>query len=202
MKKILISILRDRTTSIEGFRTAADQLSNVMAIESAAILTKTTTSLETPMAPTHGVRFKPSIMLVPILRSGLVMLPAFLRYHPTAHVGFIGAHRDEVTALPKLDYSNLPQITKDHHILVLDPMIATGGSASMASKILKKAGAIESQITMVSFIAASEGLMHFQEKFPDINVIVAQVDDKLDKNKFIVPGLGDFGDRFFGTESE
>lgn len=199
MKKTLITILRDRNCSREQFRNAAEQLATVLAIECDDLFPKATTFVETPLAKTHGVCFKHEFVLVPILRSGLVMLSPFLKFHPTASVGFIGARRDEKTAKPHLYYNKLPSFNQDNPILLLDPMIATGGSASLAVKVLMEAGAVEKQITLVSFIASPEGLKFFQHHHPEVNVVVAQVDEGLNANKWIVPGLGDFGDRYFGT---
>lgn len=181
------------------FRYAADQLATILAVECDALFPKSTIFVETPLAQTHGVRVKHEPVLVPILRSGITLLPAFMRLHPNASIGFIGVRRHEKTALPELYYKNLPPFTKDNPILLLDPMLATGGSATLAVSILKEAGATEKQITLISFVAAPEGITRFQEECPEVGLVIAQVDDKLDEHKFIVPGLGDFGDRFFGT---
>lgn len=199
MKKTLITILRNRNTSIEQYRQAADQLGSVLAVECDALLPKTTTFVDTPLAHTHGVCLKHVPILVPILRSGLVLLPPFMRFHPNASIGFIGARRDEKTAIAKLYYSNLPPLNADSPILLLDPMIATGGSAALAVNALKTAGATEKQIILISFIASPEGIARFQAECPEAGLIVAQVDEKLDERKFIIPGLGDFGDRYFCT---
>lgn len=199
MKKTLITILRNRDTPIEQFRQATDQLGTVLAVESDALFPKATLFVDTPLARTHGVRFKHEPVLVPILRSGLVLLPPFLRFHPRASVGFIGTRRDEKTAIPELYYTKLPPFNQDNPILLLDPMIATGGSASMAVKVLKEAGAVEKQITLIAFLASPDGIEHFQKENPEVGLVVAQVDEGLDSEKRIIPGLGDFGDRYFGT---
>lgn len=199
MKKTLITTLRDRSTSIEQFRQAADQLGTVLAVECDALFPKATIFVDTPLARTHGVCFKHESVLVPILRSGLVLLPPFLRFHPGAHVGFIGTRRDEKTAIPELYYTKLPPFNPDNPILLLDPMIATGGSAALAVKVLKAAGAMEKQITLIAFIASPEGIAHFQKECPEVGLVIAQVDEGLDEKKRIIPGLGDFGDRYFGT---
>lgn len=199
MKKTLITILRDKNTSIEQFRQATDQLGTVLAVECDALFPKATLFVDTPLARTHGVRFKHESVLVPILRSGLVLLPPFMRFHPSATVGFIGTRRDEKTAIPELYYSKLPPFSPENPILLLDPMIATGGSAALAVNILKAAGALEKQITLISFIASPEGITRFQKECPEVGVVVAQVDEGLDDKKRIIPGLGDFGDRYFGT---
>lgn len=199
MKKTLITILRNRNASIEEYRQATDQLGTVLAVECDALFPKATIFVDTPLARTHGTSFKHESVLVPILRSGLVLLPPFMRFHPGASVGFIGTRRDEKTAIPELYYKKLPPFTPDNPILLLDPMIATGGSATLAVKVLKEAGAVEKQITLIAFIAAPEGISHFQQECPEVGLVVAQVDEGLDEKKRIIPGLGDFGDRYFCT---
>lgn len=202
MKKTLITLLRNRNTTIEQFRQATDQLGTVLAVESDALFPKATLFVDTPLAHTHGVCFKHEFVLVPILRSGLVLLPPFMRFHPGASVGFIGTRRDEKTAIPELYYTKLPPFNPHNPILLLDPMIATGGSAALAVKVLKAAGAVEKQITLIAFIASPEGIARFQKECPEVGLVVAQVDEGLDEKKRIIPGLGDFGDRYFGTNSK
>lgn len=199
MKKILISALRNRNTPVELYRQTSDQLGSVLAVESASRIPKTVVSIETPFAPTKGEVIQQEVVLVPILRSGLVLLPPFLKFYPTSPIGFIGMRRDEETKLPHLYYLNLPKLTPNSFVFLLDPMIATGGSASLAVKILKEAGAIESRITLISFIASPEGAAHFQAQCPEAGLMVAQIDEGLNAEKFILPGLGDFGDRYFQT---
>lgn len=202
MKKTLITILRNRNTSIEQYRQAADQLATVLAVECDILFPKATCFVDTPLARTHGVCFKHEFVLVPILRSGLVLLPPFMRFHPGASIGFIGTRRDEKTAIPELYYTKLPPFNQDNPILLLDPMIATGGSAALAVQVLKAAGAVEKQITLIAFIASPDGIARFQKECPDVGLVVAQVDEGLDEQKRILPGLGDFGDRYFGTSNE
>jgi len=199
MKKALITTLRNRNTSTEQFRQASDQLGTVLAMECDALFPKATIFVDTPLARTSGEYLKNKFVLVPILRSGLVLLPPFMRFYLEATVGFIGMRRDEITAIPELYYTKLPPFNHENPILLLDPMIATGGSASLAVKVLKSAGAIEKQITLVAFIASPEGIMHFQKECPEVGLVVAQIDEGLDEQKRILPGLGDFGDRYFGT---
>lgn len=201
MKKTLITILRNRKTSVEQYRQAADQLATVLAVECDALFPKATLFVDTPLARTHGVCFKHESVLVPILRSGLVLLPPFMRFHPGASIGFIGTRRDEKTAIPELYYTKLPPFNHDNPILLLDPMIATGGSAALAVQVLKSAGAVEKQITLIAFIASPDGIARFQMECPDVGLVVAQVDEGLDEQKRIIPGLGDFGDRYFGTNN-
>ncbi len=201
MKRTLITVLRDKNTTTEQYRQAADQLGTVLAVECDSLFPKTARFVDTPLMRTHGVQFKRESVLIPVLRSGLVMLPPFMRFHPSAKIGFIGARRDEKTAIAELYYKKLPAFTQNNPILLLDPMIATGGSAALAVKELLHSGACQKQITVIAFIAAPEGLSHLQNLYPEIGVVVAQVDEGLNAQKFIVPGLGDFGDRYFGTEN-
>lgn len=199
MKKTLITVLRNRNTSIEQYRQASDQLATVLAVECDALFPKATLFVDTPLARTHGVCFKHESVLVPILRSGLVLLSPFMRFHPGAGIGFIGTRRNEKTAIPELYYSKLPPFNRYNPIFLLDPMIATGGSAALAVQVLKEAGAVEKQITLIAFIGAPEGIARFQKECPGVGLVVAQVDEGLDEKKRIIPGLGDFGDRYFGT---
>ena len=199
MKKTLMTQLRDRSSPIGEYRRAADQLGAVLAVECDARFPKVPVDVVTPLAHAHGERLKREPILIPILRSGLVLLPPFLRFYPNAAIGFIGMCRDEKTAIPELYYSKLPRLPADSPILLLDPMIATGGSAVLAVQVLKEAGALEKQITLVSFIGAPEGISRFKKECPDAGLIIAQVDEGLDENKYIIPGLGDFGDRYFAT---
>lgn len=199
MKNVLLTLLRDKNTPKEDYRRAADELATVLAVECDAFFPKTAMTVETPLASAAGVRIKHEPILVPILRSGLVMLYPFLRFHPTSTVGFIGTKRDETTAIASLYYKKLPPLKPENPIFLLDPMIATGGSASLAVKALVDAGALQRQITLISFIASPEGVKRFQTDCPEAGLIVAQVDEGLDDKKRIIPGLGDFGDRYFGT---
>ncbi len=199
MKKTLITTLRNKNCSIEEYRQATDLLGTVLAIESDALFPKATVFVDTPLMQTHGTAFKHDPLLIPILRSGLVLLPPFMRFYPKASVGFIGVRRDELTAIPELYYIKIPAFKPETPILVLDPMIATGGSASLAIKKIKALGASEKQITLISFIASPEGIAVLQKECPDVNIVIAQVDEGLNDKKWITPGLGDFGDRYFGT---
>lgn len=199
MKDILLTRLRDRNATLEQFRDAAEKLGLLLAIEAAAQLPKKSVTVETPLASTKGEKLSSQVVLVPILRSGLIFLPSFLHYYPNALVGFIGIRREEVTAIPHLYYSKLPPFTKDYRIVVLDPMLATAGSANLAIQVLKESGAAEEQIILASAIAAPEGIKRLKEEVPGVKIVALQIDEKLNAQKFIFPGLGDFGDRYFGT---
>ena len=184
----LITRLRQRDASIREFRAAADELSKALALESREYMQKK-----------YGEVVAESLVLVPILRSGLIMLPSFLQIYPTALVGIVGEARDERTATPHLYYQKLPKLDKAKKVLLLDPMLATGNSAVLAIQTLKQAGVSEEQLALFSFFAAPEGIDHFKEKCPKSDLVVVQIDQGLDAHKIIVPGVGDFGDRYFGT---
>jgi len=173
--------LRNRKTKTEEFRKSAHEVARTLAKEVAR-------------------HTKPErIVLVPILRAGLALLPAFIEKFPKASVGFIGLKRNEKTLKPKAYYQNIPKISKNDVVIVLDPMLATGGSAVAGIKTLVKAGAREENIIFVGIISAPEGIANLQKNFPFVQILCAEYDKKLDKNGYIVPGLGDFGDRYFGN---
>ena len=198
MKRTLLSILRDKNCSIEAFRQATEQLGYLLAFEAAKILEKGERSIETPLAITKGEFLKHSIVLIPILRAGLALLPPFLKLFSTSRVGFAGMRRDEVTALPHLYYHNIPAITTKDRVIILDPMIATGGSGLLLLDLISR-DVPEEHIIYVGIVAAPEGMEALKSKYPKMQMIIIEVDEKLNSTKFIVPGLGDFGDRYFGT---
>lgn len=200
MKDLLLTILRDKKTSTADFRKAADDLAMILATETSNFLERQKTSIQTPFTKTTGHKIKNKIILVPILRAGLALLPAFLETFSDASVGFIGLKRDDKTYRAKLYYKNIPKISPKDNILILDPMLATGGSLVETIKILKSAGAKEEKIIYVGVVSAPEGLSKLKKYFPKIQTIIAVHDKKLNKNKYIVPGLGDFGDRYFDTQ--
>ena len=199
LEKSLLTRLRDKNTGTALFRETAEKLTHILAEKSFHYLKGKKMAVQTPLAKTTGFALTDKIILVPIWRAGLAFLPVFLSYFKEAKVGFIGLKRDEKTAEPREYYRNIPKITKDDLVIVLDPMIATGGSAVAALRALKERGAREKQIVFVAFIAAPSGLRRVRRKFPAVKVIVSSVEKGLNKDKFILPGLGDFGDRFFGT---
>lgn len=200
MKKILLTKLQNKETTIDQFRRAADSLGLILALEVTQTLEKKEIAIQTPLAPTAGYSFKNNIILVPILRSGMALLHPFMVFFPTAHIGCIGLKRDEVTAIPSLYYKNLPKIENNDDVIMLDPMIATGGSALCALKILIDHGIKEEKILFAAVIAAEEGLNRIKKEFPKVRIFIPLINKELNAKKFIVPGLGDFGDRYFGTE--
>jgi len=140
------------------------------------------------------------LIIVPILRAGLAMLPSFLHFYPEASVGFLGMRRNEETKEPNLYYENLPPFQQNSSVIVIDPMIATGGSGILALEKIKQKGIPEERIIYVGILAATEGIERVKGLFPKVHLVIGQIDPHLDQNAFIVPGLGDFGDRYFGTE--
>lgn len=199
MKGNLITLLRDATTSLVDFRRATHKLASILAAEAATHLGYVEVTVQTPLASSRGVKYSRKLILAPVLRAGLALLPTFLSFFDDALVGVIGAQRDEATAIAYGYYCKLPKITADDDVIILDPMIATGGSADIAIQAILDAGAKEEHIMLASVISAPEGLASLALAFPKVRVLTAQIDEKLNSQKFILPGLGDFGDRFFGT---
>lgn len=192
-----LSILRDKTTDIVEFRTAMARVATILAYTSLKELPLQETSIETPITHTRGYRIDTDIIVVPILRAGLTLVDAIMNFIPDAKVGHLGMYRDETTHEPVDYYSNLPDGISNGLVLLVDPMLATGGSADDAIGYLKKQGA--KQIRFTSLISAPEGIQRITEKYPDVSIITAAVDENLNDDAFIVPGLGDAGDRYFGT---
>lgn len=197
MKDILLTILRDKNTKTADFRKAADNLALILAGEVAEFLPKEKFAIQTPLAKTAGYKLKNNIMLVSILRAGLALLPAFLKTFPDAKVGFVGLKRDEKTFKSHLYYKNIPKISKNDNVVILDPMLATGGSLVETIKILLDSGTKQEKIIYVGVVSAPEGLKNLKKNFPKVKTIIATHDQKLNKQKYILPGLGDFGDRYF-----
>jgi uracil phosphoribosyltransferase len=200
MKEVLITILRNTHTRRGEFRQVTEQLSLILASEASQHVQKVPEPVQTPLAMTTGQKLPEDVVIVPILRAGLAMLPAFLRIFPQAKVGFLGMRRDEVTKHPHLYYKNIPPISSNQNVILIDPIIATGGSGSLALQELIKMGADESKIIYVGIVSAPEGIKTVKDTCPHIKLVVGVVDQCLNKDAFIVPGIGDFGDRYFGTE--
>ena len=192
-----LSTLRCRETSSAGFRQSIAQLSQLLALHATQNLETKEFSIETPIQPTTGKRLSQSVGLIPILRAGISMVDPVLNLIPSSEVWHLGFYRDEETAQPVHYYSKLPEKPVDI-AMILDPMLATGGSAVMAMEEVKAWGA--KKIMMLSIIAAPEGLDHVQSKFPESEIFTCVIAQQLNENKFIVPGLGDAGDRIFNTQ--
>jgi uracil phosphoribosyltransferase len=189
--------LRDADTSVSAFRQAAARISAVLAVEALRNVPTTVSVVQTPLGPASARRVTDDVVLVPVLRAGLGMLEPVLRLVPSARVGHVGLQRAEATAVASRYYSRLPPRIDDSYVLLLDPMLATGGSAAVALGLIKAAGA--RLISLVSIVAAPEGIALLESEHPDVVVYTPVVDRELNAHKFIVPGLGDFGDRLYGT---
>jgi len=200
IKKLFLTTLRDKNISRTDFREAAYAISHIMAQESLTHIETEEINVETPIALTKGIKLKPSITLIPILRSGMIMLRPFLHYYKDAQIGVVGLKRDEETAKAHLYYQNIPSINHQDKVIILDPMISTGGTGIETLKILRELGVQDKNVIFASIIASPEGIGAMLSEFPRLKIIQAGIDEKLNKDKFIVPGLGDFGDRYYGTE--
>ncbi|MCX6544237.1 MAG: uracil phosphoribosyltransferase [Acidobacteria bacterium] len=196
VQDILLS-LRDESTAPDEFRRMAVRISVLLASEALRALPTRPASVKTPLAVAHGQRVASDVVVVPVLRAGLGMLDAVLGLVPGARVGHIGLQRDELTAIASRYYSKLPAGLADSYVLVIDPMLATGGSAVEAIDLLKQAGA--RNIQMLCIVAAPEGIALVDRHHPDVDIYTPVVDERLNEKKYIVPGLGDFGDRLYGT---
>jgi uracil phosphoribosyltransferase len=189
--------LRDRRTTPEHFRRAANRISVLLVAEALRDVPTTDLSVDTPLGPSPGRRVGRDVVVVPVLRAGLGMLDAVLELVPSARVGHIGLQRDEATAVASQYYSKLPARLDQSYVLMIDPMLATGGSAVAALDHLQKAGA--TIIRMICIVAAPEGIALVEKHHPDVAIYTPAIDEKLNAQKYIVPGLGDFGDRLYGT---
>lgn len=190
--------LRNIETNTAGFRLAMGRIATILAYHALKDLPLRKINIETPITTTGGYEIDTEIIVVPILRAGLSLVDAIINFIPDAKVGHLGMYRDETTHEPVDYYSNLPKGLNTGTVLLADPMLATGGSADDAIGFLKKQGA--ANIRFISLISAPEGLQRIQNKYPDVSIITAAIDEKLNSDAFIVPGLGDAGDRYFGTD--
>jgi uracil phosphoribosyltransferase len=189
--------LRDKQTTPEHFRRAATRISVLLAAEAMRDLATRETSVDTPIGPAPGRRIGPDVVVVPVLRAGLGMLDAVLELVPHARVGHIGLQRDEMTAIASQYYSKLPAKLDASFVLMIDPMLATGGSAVAALDLLQRANA--HAVRMICIVAAPEGIDLVERHHPGVHIYTPAVDRGLNDHKYIVPGLGDFGDRLYGT---
>ena len=192
----LLAELRDKKTAPERFRCLTDSLTTLLVLQATYLIRTRDTVVETPIKNTTVRVLDQPLAVVPVLRAGLGMLDPTLRLFPDVAVGYIGLERHEETAVARSYYSKLPTLT-DRFTLCLDPMLATGGSAAQAISLIKAHGA--TQVTMVSIVSAPEGVAFLQAHHPDVSIVTASLDECLNDKKYIVPGLGDFGDRLYGT---
>lgn len=194
-----ISMLRDKNTGTNEFRTLVEEIAMLMGFEALRDLPTENVTVETPIETCETPMIAGKKMaVVPILRAGFGMVGGILRLVPSAKVGHIGLYRDPVTHEPHEYYCKLPEPIDQRTILVVDPMLATGGSADAAITEMKKRGC--HNIKLMVLVAAPEGIEHLQKVHPDVDIYVGAVDDHLNEHGYIVPGLGDAGDRIFGTK--
>jgi len=194
-----LSLLRERSTSTADFRRVVNELTALLTYEATKEFPQEEVEIETPLERTTVRRISgKKVAVVPVLRAGLGMLDGVLSLVSGARVGFVGLYRDEATLLPVEYYLKLPTDLAERDAIVLDPMLATGNSAARAVAATKEAGA--RSVTLVCLVAAPEGIAHLQEEHPDIRIYTAAVDRALNERGFIVPGLGDAGDRLYGTK--
>lgn len=190
--------IRDKKTDTKTFRENVSEISGLMAYEITRDLSTTEIEVETPIQVTTCKQLSKEVVIVPILRAGLGMVDGIHSLIPTAKVGHIGLYRDEETLLPHSYYVKFPKEIKEATVLLLDPMLATGGSVGAAIDALKEKGAKD--IRFVGIVGCPEGVAYLEKHHPDVDVYLASLDEKLNEKGYIVPGLGDCGDRLFGTK--
>lgn len=199
MKEHYLSLLRNKKTNTQEFRKAADSLSRIIAAEVSATIRLKPITLQTPLDHCQGAILDHRVILIPILRSGMAFLPSFLELFPASPIGFLGIRRNESDAHPISYYEHLPRLQPTDQILLLDPMLATGGSALCALSTLEKKGANLSHTTIVTLIAAQAGIDRVKKQHPELQIYSVAIDPILNSHWFIVPGLGDFGDRYYSS---
>jgi uracil phosphoribosyltransferase len=192
----IVTHLRDRTTKPVTFRTLTYQIGVLLAIEATRQLPTRQCFIETPLEPYEGQVLAQALVIVPVLRAGIGMIQPFTDLFPDVQVGYVGLERDHETAIARNYYSKLPPL-EERHVLLLDPMLATGGSAVQAVELLKASGAQKCAVACV--VAAPEGVKAVEAVDQQIDIYAAALDRELDERKYILPGLGDFGDRLYGT---
>ena len=194
-----LTIMRDKNTSVKDFRELVSEIGMLITYEATRDLPLTTKHIETPIcemeAPTLAGK---KVAVIPILRAGLGLVDGVLRMIPSARVGHIGMYRDEVTLEPHVYFCKTPKDIAERDVIIVDPMLATGGSAAAAIEELKKRGA--KNIKLIILVAAPEGIKCIREAHPDVDIFAGALDDHLNGRGYIVPGLGDAGDRIFGTK--
>jgi uracil phosphoribosyltransferase len=192
----LLTRLRDRDTGPAEYRALTRRLGILLVIEATRDMASMTSVVDTPLERFEGSRLAKGLVAIPVLRAGLGLLDAVVDLYPDTVVGYLGMERDEITHLPRDYYAKLPPMT-GRRALVVDPMLATGGSGTAAIRYVREAGADD--IVFVCVVAAPEGLARLQADHPDVPVVAAALDRQLNDRAYILPGLGDFGDRLYGT---
>ena len=193
-----LTIMRNKETTTKDFRENLNEIAELMAYEVCRNLPVRAIDIETPMEKTTGYELAREVVIIPILRAGIGLLDGIRRLVPTAKVGFIGMYRDEETLEPHVYFAKFPKNLDEAIVLVVDPMLATGGSAVDAITNIKEKGA--KNIKLVCLVGAPEGVKAMQREHPDVDIYLAALDDHLNDDGYIVPGLGDAGDRIFGTK--
>ena len=193
-----LSIIRNEKTNTKDFRETVSEIANLMAYEATRNVPVKEVEVQTPIAVAKSTMIDGDIVIVPVLRAGLGMVEGIQRLIPQAKVGYIGLCRNEETLLPELYYAKFPTNIADATVLLVDPMLATGGSCAKAIEILKENGA--KRIIYMGIVGVDEGINKVRENHPDVDIYLAAKDEKLNEKGYIVPGLGDCGDRLFGTK--
>lgn len=196
--KVKLSRMRNKNTDSRDFRSNLLELSQFMAYEATKDYQLISFDIESPIAKTKGFKLKENICLIPILRAGLGMVDGFKEMIPAANIGHIGLYRDEKKQIPIEYYCKLPENISQSNVIILDPMLATGHSANEAIKIIKKYH--PKSIKFVCIVSCPEGIEFLEKSHQDVEIYTASIDEKLSKDKYIIPGLGDAGDRLFGTK--
>ena len=189
--------LRDKRTQSQEFRRLLDEIAALMLYEATRNFAVRPVSVQTPLAPARGFRLEREVVLVPVLRAGLGMLDSILQLIPHARVGFIGLKREETTLRAQFYHKSLPDNLGRFEVILIDPMLATGGSAVAALDLLAKQGA--KHVRLVNLVAAPEGIRRVRKSYPKLPIFTAAIDRRLNEKGYILPGLGDAGDRLFGT---
>lgn len=192
-----LTLLRDKRTGPQEFRRVLGEVASLMIYEATRSFEVDPVPVNTPLAQSSGHRLRREVVLVPVLRAGLGMLDAILQLIPHARVGFIGLKREETTFRAMFYHKSLPADLRKFEVLLIDPMLATGGSAVAAMNLLAELNA--SRVRLVNLVAAPEGIAHVRQHYPELPIFTASVDKRLNKRGYIVPGLGDAGDRLFGV---
>jgi uracil phosphoribosyltransferase len=193
----VLTLLREKSTPPAQFRTLCHQISLLLALEATRDLATREHSIETPLEPFTGRALARPLVVVPILRAGLGMVQPFIDMFPDVSVGYIGLERDHATAVARSYYCKLPPLGPGSRVLLIDPMLATGGSAVQALTVVQAQGA--DNIALLSIVSAPEGVAEVEKFFPQVPIYTAALDRELNARKYILPGLGDFGDRLYGT---
>ena len=196
LKDHYLTNLRDKNTDFDTFRDSASKLSYFLVVEATKHLTTLSKEIDTPLTKTKGLQIENNSVAISVLRAGLGLMDGVQQLIPNISFGYIGVQRNEETAQPENYYEKLPDLV-DKNVFILEPMLATGGSLSFAIETVKKYN--PKNIHALTVISAPEGIKKIKENHPDITLVTASIDEKLDDNWYIVPGLGDMGDRLFGT---